>query len=59
MIYDVKSGDKESVMNLFKSIKNFDGVMGIYEYKDIGSDRYLYLPIHLKKIENQEITVIK
>lgn len=60
MLATIKSSDKDAILASLESVKNFDGVMGVYNYTETAdkTDRYFSSPVHMKMIENGVIKTI-
>ncbi len=59
MLNNVKNNDKDSIINTFKMVKNYPGVIGERNFVEISGDQYLFAPYHVKVIENGVIKLIK
>jgi branched-chain amino acid transport system substrate-binding protein len=47
---------KETILSSLKSITEFEGVLGTYNYTEVNGDKYYKVPIEMKKIENGVIS---
>jgi branched-chain amino acid transport system substrate-binding protein len=54
--YDIASLLNKEIK--LKQVKNYSGVLGLYNYIETSGDRYLYSPVHMKLIENGVIKTI-
>jgi branched-chain amino acid transport system substrate-binding protein len=59
MLGDVKNGEKDSILAVLKSVKNYSGVLGKWNYIENGGDKYLASPFHVKEIQDGKIKTIK
>ena len=49
---------KDSILSGFKGLKNYNGVLGSYNYIESAGDRYVFSPVYMKVIQGGTIKVL-
>jgi len=58
ILSSVENSSRDSILKAFKNIKNFDGVVGEWNFKESKFDRYLSSPFHVKVIQDGNIEIL-